>query len=144
MTMSLMLCRDCFSQLNDADRCTAFEYLGMIPCAAIGSLTVTRDNEGKISTSRCFLCDGTKPPSSTKLDTAKCQTVCADALATFIKVIKSPAFAGRPRVLAMLALKRFTTHFQTPDFMDLMSSPLGQWCVASLNSSARELRIAAG
>jgi hypothetical protein len=58
--------------------------------------------------------------------------------------MKSPAFTGRPRVLAMVTLRRFTTHFHNHDFMDLMTSPLGQWCVASLNSSSRELRVAAG
>ena len=142
--MSIMLRRDCFAELNDADRCTVFEYLGMMPCAATGSLTVTRDNGGKIRRSKCFMCDGTKSPTSITLDTVKCQAVCADSVATFIKVIKSPAFAGRPRVLAMVALKRFTVHYQSPDFIDLINSPSGQWCVASLNSSARELRIAAG
>lgn len=118
----------------------------MIPCAANGSLSVTRDKDGSISNSKCFLCDGTQPPSSTTLDTKRCQIVCGDAVVIFANLIKSPAFAeGRqPRVLAMIALKKFTAHFNSSDFIDLISSPLGQWCVGSLKSSARELRIAAG
>lgn len=139
-----MLGRDCFAELSEADRRTAFEYLGMIPCAANGSLTVTRDNEGKIVSWQCFVCDGTPSPSSIKLDEAKCQSACVDAVATFVKVKESPAFTGRSRVLAMVTLRRFTTHFYNSDFVNLMTSSLGQWCVQSLNSSSRELRIAAG
>ena len=118
----------------------------MIPCAANGSLSVKRDIDGNINNSKCFLCDGTPPPDSVVLDARKCQAVCGDVVVTFTKLIKSPAFAEarQPRVLAMVALKRFTTHFNSSDFKDLSRSPLGQWCVASLTSSARELRIAAG
>lgn len=118
----------------------------MMPCAANGSLFVTRDLDDNISDSKCFLCDRTPPPGSVELDARRCQAVCGDAVVTFTKLIKSPAFAEarQPRVLAMVALKRFTSHFNNPDFKDLSSSPLGQWCVGSLTSSARELRIAAG
>ena len=44
----------------------------------------------------------------------------------------------------MVALRRYTAHFHNTEFMDLSSSPLGQWCVGSLKSTSRELRISAG
>jgi serine/threonine-protein kinase ATR len=118
----------------------------MIPCAANNSLRVTRDNDGNISKWECFLCDRTAPPTSVLLDSKRCQTVCSDAVAIFAKLIKSQAFveARRPRILAMVALKGYTAHFNNAEFMDLITSPLGQWCVVSLKSSSRELRISAG
>jgi serine/threonine-protein kinase ATR len=118
----------------------------MIPCAANKSLTVTRDNAGTINGSKCFLCDGIPQIEATTIDPKRCQTVCSDAVLTFTKLIKLSAFteSRKPRVLAMLALKKYTAHFKHAEFMDLSGSPLGQWCVASLKSSSRELRIASG
>lgn len=46
--------------------------------------------------------------------------------------------------MAMFALRRFTVHFDDPVFFDLEKSPLGQWCLQSLRSSIRELRVASG
>jgi serine/threonine-protein kinase ATR len=105
-----------------------------------------RDNEGNISKWTCFQCDGTPPPKSIVLDSERCQTVCGAAVVTFAKLIKLSAFAEarQPRVLAMVALKKYAIHFNNAEFMDLKSSPLGQWCVVSLKSSSRELRISAG
>jgi serine/threonine-protein kinase ATR len=75
-----------------------------------------------------------------------CQEISVEAIQIFGNLIKSPAFgtAKRPRVLAMLMLKKFALHYEDPEFLDLEKSPLGQWCLGSLKSSVRELRIAAG
>ena len=118
----------------------------MLPRAANRSLSVMRDNEGNISNWTCFLCDETPPATSIVLDSERCQNVCSDAVLTFAKLIKLSAFAEaqQPRVLAMVALKKYAMHFKNADFMDLKSSSLGQWCVVSLKSSSRELRISAG
>lgn len=50
----------------------------------------------------------------------------------------------RPRVAAMLGLKRIVLHCEDSTFLNLETSNPGQWCLQSLNSSVRELRIAAG
>ena len=44
----------------------------------------------------------------------------------------------------MIALRRIAAHCEDDIFMDLESSAAGQWCLQSLNSSLRELRVAAG
>lgn len=44
----------------------------------------------------------------------------------------------------MIATRRVAMHCADEDFLDLETSELGQWCLQSLNSSLRELRIAAG
>lgn len=141
----LKLHRACFAELDDDGRCKALEYLGWIPCAASGSMTVTRNHDGTIRDSKCSGCEGTQSLES-GLDVERCNAISNEIIITFSQLVKSPAFldSRRPRVLAMISLKRFTTHFTNHDFMDLELSTLGQWCLQSLRSSIRELRIAAG
>lgn len=44
----------------------------------------------------------------------------------------------------MIALRRIVLHSQNLEVLDLEKSVLGQWCLQALQSSLRELRIAAG
>ena len=44
----------------------------------------------------------------------------------------------------MIALRRVVVHSKAPDMLDLEKSAIGQWCLSTLQSSLRELRIAAG
>jgi serine/threonine-protein kinase ATR len=118
----------------------------MIPCAAYGSLTVTRDKADNIISSRCFACEKLPPPRTTTLDDGLCQKTSSEAILILTTLVKSPAFhdSRRSRVLAMVAVKSFAIHFRDEDFFNLETSGLGQWCLQSLQSSMRELRIAAG
>jgi serine/threonine-protein kinase ATR len=50
----------------------------------------------------------------------------------------------KPRVSAMVALRRIANHCNSSDFLDMEVSVAAQWCLKSLHSSLRELRIAAG
>ncbi|TGO91177.1 hypothetical protein BPOR_0036g00070 [Botrytis porri] len=135
----------CYAELTDLDRCKFIDYLSMIPCAAYGSLTVTRDKFENIVSSQCFICQKL-PPRITALDDDLCQKTGSEAILILTTLIKSPAFheSRRSRVLAMIAVKAFAIHFQDEEFLDLESSAVGQWCLKSLQSSMRELRIAAG
>lgn len=144
ITIHLTINRACFTELDDLDRCKSIEYLGHIPCASSGSLTVVRAQNGTILSSKCSMCENRQQeihgagPSN--------PTANREAILTFSKLIKSPAFldSRRPRVLAMITLRKFAVHFQDDEFIDLEISSLGQWCLQSLQSSIRELRIAAG
>lgn len=102
--------------------------------------------KSKITDSKCLLCEGTPNADPVERDEVRCGELSHDAILIFGNLIKSPAFgaAKRPRVLAMLMLKKFALHYDNPVFLDLEKSPLGQWCLGSLKSSVRELRIAAG
>jgi len=116
----------------------------MIPCAASDGLEVSWNNDGSIKSSRCQICERTS--STVSGNTMSCGNVSDDAILILSKLVRSKAFqeSRRPRVLAMITLKRFTAHFTNNDFIDFNKSPLGQWCLQSLRSSIRELRIAAG
>ena len=69
-----------------------------------------------------------------------------ETLSTMVNLIKLPKLQKlrRPRVAAMLCLKRLLSHTVKGEHFDLTSSAFGQWCLQALNSSSRELRIAAG
>ena len=64
-------------------------------------------------------------------------------IASLIKLPKTQK-QRRPRVTAMLALKRLLSHTTNLDHLNLATSPFGQWCFQALHSSIRELRVAAG
>jgi serine/threonine-protein kinase ATR len=85
-------------------------------------------------------------PDSVGRDEHMWQDISQDAILTFSNLVKSAAFldSRRPRVLAMLALRRFALHYDDSELLDLEVSYLGQWCLSSLSSSIRELRVAAG
>lgn len=138
--------RSCFAALNDTERCDAFRHLANIPCAAHGSLVATRSQDGSLLQARCYLCEGVQKSGSSDLNEERRQKISSEAIETFSKLVKSAAFldARRPRVLAMIALRSFTAHFTDEAFLDFERSVLGQWCLQSLRSSIRELRIAAG
>ena len=116
----------------------------MIPCAASDSLEVVWDDDNTIKYSKCQICERTA--NSVTGNTTGAHSVSDDAILILSKLVGSQRFqeSRRPRVLAMIALKRFTVHFTNHEFMDFNKSSLGQWCLQSLHSSIRELRIAAG
>lgn len=64
-------------------------------------------------------------------------------IASLVKLPKTKKFR-RPRVAAMLALKRLLSHTVKEEHLDLTTSAFRQWCLQALHSSIRELRIAAG
>jgi serine/threonine-protein kinase ATR len=131
--------------LNEEDQCKAIELLGLVPCGAAGYLSATR-TESAIKDPKCLLCEGMPDQDPVERDEPTCREISNQALLIFGNLIKSSAFgiAKRPRVLAMLMLKKFAVHYENLEFLDLEMSPLGQWCLGSLKSSVRELRIAAG
>lgn len=138
--------RKCFADLQDPDRCKVIDYLSMIPCASYGSLNVTRDKFQNIISSRCFICEKLPSPKTAILDDDLCQKTGSEAILILNTLIKSSAFmdSRKSRVLAMIAVKAFAIHFRDEGFFDLETSEIGQWCLKSLQSSMRELRIAAG
>lgn len=64
----------------------------------------------------------------------------------FDRILRLPSFleSRRPRVVAMVSLRRILRHSKDPELWDLERSGPGHWCLQSLQSSIRELRLAAG
>ncbi|KAH8885781.1 hypothetical protein GQ53DRAFT_797114 [Thozetella sp. PMI_491] len=104
-----------FAKLSVDEQCQAVDILARMPCAAEGTLTVDPSHQ---SISPNF------------------QHIQSAVVSIFERLVKLTGFihSRRPRVVAMIALQVW----------DLEKSALGQWCVQSLTSSIRELRVAAG
>ncbi|OWP07483.1 protein kinase rad [Marssonina coronariae] len=137
----------CFEALGEPDRCKAIELLGRLPCAISATLTLTRENN-KTTDAKCLICDGVGllTPVDAHHNAEVSQEISNEVILTMTKLVQSPAFidSRRPRILAMFALGRIATHFDSQDLINLDISSLSQWCFLSLKSSMRELRLAAG
>lgn len=133
--------RSSFPAANDAVRCSVIEMLACIPCAADDSLILESVGQRGLQCSFCSKADGRVPRSPCTDPTS-----ASVAGSIFAKVICLTEFreSRRPRVVAMIALRRIILHSKSPEMLDLEKSAIGQWCLSTLQSSLRELRIAAG
>ena len=61
----------------------------------------------------------------------------------FIALIPLITRSSKARVVGIFSLRRLLMHTFITDYHRLSSSTLGQWCLQSLRSSSREIRIAA-
>lgn len=136
----LTLLSDRFPHLDEDDQCRLIDIISRMPCAADGTLQLRGADPPYF---KCDFCSDAKPigPSPASHEEAK-----AASVAIFAKLIKIPSFleSRRPRVCAMVALRRLARHSTHGQFWDLGNSGPGRWCIQSLHSSIRELRIAAG
>ena len=117
--------------------------IGLLACASAGTLVYLNNGGKGLQGTKCQFCDGDALDLGSP---ALWEGSEADeALSTITKLIKLPNTQKfrRPRVSAMLAYKRLLSHTANVDNLDLTSSALGQWCLQSLHSSIRDLRIAA-
>lgn len=93
---------------------------------------------------KCHICDDDW--GSTSMAAMWGSIDSEEAISTIATLIKLPKTqkARRPRVAAMLALRRLLSHTPNAEHLNLTTSPFGQWCLQALRSSTRELRLAAG
>ncbi|KAI9688750.1 MAG: serine/threonine-protein kinase M1 [Bathelium mastoideum] len=143
-----------FLNLPEPDQLELLTTLAQLPCAA--SISQQPLVEPMMPISTCFLCDRAPPwddvdpqvKDHAELSTGNTNFVrYRDPIRKFFSALVTlPAFqkTPKPRILAMLAVRRFLLHDQHSDELDLHSSVLGQYCLKSLHSSLRELRIVGG
>jgi len=130
--------------MNEDDQCQLINLISWIPCAADETLTVGKTGECASLAFQCSFCSHAKPnatPSPAGYERTK-----ALGAVMFSQIIRLPRLleSRRVRVYAMIALRRMARHSTATEFWDLEKSGPGQWCLQSLQSSIRELRIAAG
>lgn len=128
-----------FAHLKEADQEGVIASLGEISC-----LSSTNAAEADPGPSTC--CRICSDHSAKVLDNAP-NTHCLEAASILSALIKWPGFqrSKRLRVLGMLVLRRIVNHCGDNDLVDLRpGGSLGPWCLQSLRSSLRELRLAAG
>ncbi|KAF2097301.1 hypothetical protein NA57DRAFT_41563 [Rhizodiscina lignyota] len=125
-------------ELSATDQESIFALLVELPCVADNAHLDQESYHSK----PCRTCS-----SSSLDDRIMTPSKNGQAIAPILaKLIEWPGLhrAKRLRVLAMLAAQRVINHLDDHAFLDLAMSPLGQWCLKSVHSSLRELRIAAG
>ncbi|KAJ4298728.1 serine/threonine-protein kinase M1 [Collariella sp. IMI 366227] len=129
-----------FSEMNEDAQCYFVDLISRIPCAT--DETVTGKSTAPLGL-QCSLCSD---PKGAHLSFCRHPSLKALGIRLFSKLLKFPSFlqSRRPRVSAMIGLRRMTRHSTASEFWDLEKSGPGQWCLQSLQSSIRELRIAAG
>lgn len=132
-----------FEQMSDHARCKAINLLGRIPCAADKTLKVSKAEPLKKQTFNCTVCCAPR-----ENERPECKDIATKATATRLlcQLVQQDCFkeSKRPRIVAMIVLRRFVFHSCDPELLDIEISAPGQWCVQSLQSSIRELRIASG
>jgi serine/threonine-protein kinase ATR len=131
------------SELPGDKQCIVIDLLSRLCCAAEGTLLYKRRGS-KNKTLSCDFCGlgvqtGQKPVAGGIAIKKTVQELIAD-------LIQTQAFleSRKPRIITMVILRRLVLHTNDTDFLDLERSIPGQWCLQSLQSSVRELRIAAG
>lgn len=131
--------------VDDSSRQKAMKLLSLLPCALGGHLIFQGKQQISILEATCALCDG----HGTRLDgqfTTKIDPAITDEMIIILEeVVDSPHFKESPklRILGILALRRYIEHLDSTRLSDIELSSLAQWCVRSLRSTIRELRIAA-
>ncbi|KAI5867447.1 phosphatidyl inositol 3-kinase [Durotheca rogersii] len=135
---------DRFKDLTEVESCRIIGLLAYICCAADGTLLMHRRKAGEFPRLDCHYCQSPQTSRGVPfcLDVSAKQTIQN----IFSSLVQLPSFleSRRLRVTAMSALRRIARHSENSDFLDLEVSVTAQWCLKSLQSSVRELRIAAG
>ncbi|KJZ74837.1 hypothetical protein HIM_05746 [Hirsutella minnesotensis 3608] len=138
-----------FESSSESSQCLAIELLSRVGCIADGCHAI--DIATRKWSKGCTICDKTselKGPETSHIAKGEVRSI-------FSRLIRLPKFSEskRPRIAAMIALRRLACHCEDPAFLDLEKSSVGdpaaptpgRWCLQSLiNSSIRELRVAAG
>ncbi|KMU90526.1 UVSB [Coccidioides immitis H538.4] len=133
---------DAFPDLSANEKCETLLHLGHLACALSGSITIEERMDVPTSIYRCEICDS----SGWKTASAICkQRQRFDELrATLASLIPTLRRSAECRVAGMLALQNILIHDSKSEGSQLGGAPYGEFCLQSLCSSVRELRIAAG
>ncbi|KAK4181386.1 hypothetical protein QBC36DRAFT_366889 [Triangularia setosa] len=134
---------DTYPQLNEDEQCRLIELISRLFCAADNTLTVHKHIAPQTVNFQCLYCSGTSNMSPVSTYDTELKNL---GLCYLSKLIPLQEFveSRRPRVFAMISLRRIARHVPNGEFWDNGKSVPGKWCLQSLGSSVRELRIAAG
>lgn len=108
-------------------------------CAAIGVMasTMCQLSRDVLTQEPCSSCDGETSRRGMPDPAAE------ELLNTLVAIHPWIKRNCRSRVVAMTALRRILLHSDSLSALSLRSSPSGEWCLQSLRSSSRDLRLAA-
>lgn len=130
-------CSKNFKILSGDDQCILLRAIGQLACADAETMT-------PLSKPMCLTCD-TEAVGRPKMSFMR-QELCDELILTMSNLIKISHVQRSPRnqIAAMIATRRILNHTGEAKQFDLTTVNLGKWCRESLESSSKELRIAAG
>lgn len=138
-------CSEQFLQLSEDDHVRAFGIIGQIACTKGQRVTDPSILSYKeLQQFRCAVCDVSMCPrrSINEYELSDAEELF-NAIANLYQLAQK-AKLGRPRVAALMAMKRLLSHSGNLVHLDISHSSIGRWCLQGLKSSTRDLRIAAG
>ncbi|KAI0204129.1 phosphatidylinositol 3 [Astrocystis sublimbata] len=136
--------RSTYSELAELDKLRVIHLIADICCAADETLAIGDCETQDSPMTECSYCRSSRTQSNAPI----CIDVTAKKLAIeiFVCLLQIDSFpeVRKPRVAAMVSLRRIARHCNYSELIDMEISLPAQWCLKSLHSSQRELRIAAG
>lgn len=135
-------------QRNEGAQQQLLTAIGKVACAGSRCLRGNKTGAKHWQQFSCVLCDGTATQDRSQevyWDKGDRGDDWKEAVATLLAITKEAKFQNstRPRVLMAVAIGRLFNHISDPDYLNLEVCELGQWLLASLSRSLRELKIAA-
>ncbi|KAJ5895477.1 hypothetical protein N7495_007168 [Penicillium taxi] len=130
-----------FEGLSEDQKTTFYGIMGKMPCIMRSNFTQKSSETTEWETIFCNSCDGEQSPEN-DMDTQERLYAHIELGKNFQFTLKKLTRTPGPRIAAMLALRRILKHM--PQVTPLSKSPYGEFCLQSLRSSIRELRVAAG
>ncbi|KAI4730691.1 hypothetical protein E4T49_01590 [Aureobasidium sp. EXF-10728] len=129
-----------YASMTDEQRSMFWRTIGSCACAATNNF----------HNSQCSICDGERrlrhePDKNTWEENNRADD-WNELFQMLTELFESQDLhlSDRHRVLAILAIRSIVLHNRNPRELDLGTSFLGEYCLKYLQSSSRELRIAAG
>ena len=131
-----------YEELSEPQKTEILDILGKMSCAATGKLLKKSSEVIVRDTLFCETCDVEQIEHyrSANGEYPDFEEICS--LFNFIlpQLTRTPG----PRISAMVALRRILMHAPNSSQMHISNSASGEFCLHSLRSSIRELRIATG
>lgn len=118
------------------------DVLGKISCVAAGRLLKKSSELIVRDTLICQICDVEQLAHDYSVS-GECPDF-EDIWSLFNFILPKLTRTAGPRISAMVALRRILTHAPNSSQMHISASTAGEFCLHSLRSSVRELRIATG
>lgn len=134
--------RKLYEGASEPQRTQFLQVLGKLPCAVVG--TLVRKPSGLITTDILF-CEGCDSDQHELGNIPEGEIAGYEDLWTILNsVLPRLSRTPGPRIAAMVALRRILMHSPNLNHVHLSSSTPGEFCLHSLRSSIRELRVATG
>lgn len=143
-----MIVSDGFKKIKESERFILVRSLGLVACALAGTLrrklpsALPGDNWGPYY---CSVCDSDESENSDRQKIANATNI-HELYSTLISLVKlGEYFRATPqiRIWGMMSLRRLINHTNDLSYLNADVNELGQWCIGSLDTSIRELRLAA-